>query len=85
MEVKGSLGSSTIRRRRNLNKESSRIREEAQGQVIPLWPFRRLEKECSVYLKKKGKHKSFSHCWVFSGGFHYLRWIDDYYSKHAIL
>ena len=47
-----------------LNKESSRkgIKEHAQGQVIPLCPFRTLKNECLVYLKEKGKYTSFSHC-----------------------
>ena len=46
------------------NKESSRkgIKEHAQGQVIPLCPFRTLKNECLVYLKEKGKYTSFSHC-----------------------
>ena len=29
------------------------IREQAQWQVIPLWPFKTLKKECPVYLKEK--------------------------------
>ena len=67
------------RRTTTPNKESSRegIRKQAQGQVIPLWPFRTIEKECLVYIKEKGKYTSFSHCWVFSGGFHHLWWINS--------
>ena len=67
------------RRRITPNKESSRegIREQAHGQVIPLWLFKTLEKECPVCLKEKGKHTSFSHCWVFSVGFHHLWCIDS--------
>ena len=67
------------RRRRIPNKESSRerIREQTQGQVLPLWPFRTLEKECPVHLKEKGKYTSFSHYWIFSGRFHHLWWIDS--------
>ena len=55
------------RRRITPNKESSRegIREKTQVQVIPLWPFRTLEKEWPVYLRnKKGKYTSFSCCWI---------------------
>ena len=68
------------RRRRTIpNKESSRerIREQTQGQVLPLWPFRTLAKECPVHLKEKGKYTSFSHYWIFSGRFHHLWWIDS--------
>ena len=45
------------------NKESLKeeIREQTQGQVISLWPFGTLEKECLVYLKEKWKYISFSH------------------------
>ena len=71
------------RRRTTPNKESSRewIREQAQRQVIPLWPFMTLLKECPFYLKEKGKYTSFSYCWIFSGGFQNLWWID---SKHTV-
>ena len=67
------------RRRITPNKESSRdgIREQDQGQVFSLWPLRTIEKECLIYLKKKGKYTSFSHCWTFSCGFHHLWWIDS--------
>ena len=27
--------------------------------------------------KEKGKYTSFSHCWIYSGGFHQLWWIDS--------
>ena len=47
----------TRRKRKMLNKESSKkwIREQTQGQMIPLWYFQTLEKECPVYLKEKRK------------------------------
>ena len=47
------------------NKESSRegIREQSQGQVIPLLLLRTLEKECQVYLKEK--NESIHHFLVF--------------------
>ena len=62
MEVKGFSSFSLEKKRTIPIRKVQEIREQTQGQVIPLWPFRTLENECLVCPKEKGKYTSFSHC-----------------------
>ena len=45
------------------------MKEQAQWELIPLWPFGTLEQEYPYYLCKKGKHTLNSHCWIYSCGY----------------
>ena len=53
MEVKGFSSFSLEKKRTIPIRKVQEIREQTQGQVIPLWHFRTLEKKCPVYLKEK--------------------------------